>query len=317
VSSTSAESAHVAIASSISEPAQGDGDAVVRARSLPAAYLELTKPGIVRMVLITAAAGFVMASGSVIDLPLLLHTLFGTCLAAAGSLAFNQWLERDADSLMRRTADRPIPSGQIRPLHALLYACVLAVWGVAHLAIYVNELTAVLTVLSVITYDAVYTPLKRVTWLNTIVGAVPGALPILAGWTGAGGPFDARGLVLFAILFMWQMPHFFALAWMYRRDYKAAGFRMITDGDPLGVRTSRHMLFYGVLLLVVSLIPAEVGLVGPIYALAAAVLGSAFLAFILLLAAAPSEGHAVRVFLGSIAYLPLLLLIMVADKLLL
>jgi heme o synthase len=217
---------------------------------------------------------------------------------------------------MRRTANRPIPAGQIRPLHALLFALVLSVWGVVHLAIFVNALTTLLTVLSLVTYVAVYTPLKRVTWFNTIVGAVPGALPILAGWTGAGGPFDVRGLALFAILFVWQMPHFFALAWMYRAEYYAGGFRMITDNDPAGVRTSRHMMAYGVLLLVVSLIPAEVGLVGAGYAVVAAVLGAAFLAFILLLAAAPSEGRAVRVFLGSIAYLPMLLLVMVADKLL-
>ncbi len=287
----------------------------VKPRSLAAAYFELTKPGIVRMVLITAAAGFVMASGSLINVRLLLHTLFGTCLAAAGSLAFNQYLERDLDALMRRTAARPIPSGQIAPVHALLFAIVLSVAGVVHLALYVNALTTLLTLLSLITYVAVYTPLKRVTWWNTVVGAVPGALPILAGWTAAEGPFDARGLALFAILFVWQMPHFFALAWMYRKDYSAAGFRMITDNDPEGARTSRHMMAYGVLMLVVSLLPAEVGLVGPVYAIVAAVLGAAFLAFILLLAAAPSEERAVRVFLGSIAYLPLILLVMVADKL--
>jgi heme o synthase len=285
-------------------------------RGILRAYLELTKPGIVRMVLITAAAGFVMASGSLIDIPLLLHTLFGTCLAAAGSLALNQWLERGPDSLMRRTAGRPIPSGQIKPMHALAYALVLSVWGVVHLALFVNILTTLLTLFSLVTYVAVYTPLKRVTWLNTIVGAVPGALPILAGWTGAGGPFDVRGLALFGILFMWQMPHFFALAWMYREDYRAGGFHMITDNDPAGARTARHIRVYGVLLLVVSLIPAEVGLVGAAYAAVAAVLGAGFLAFILLLAAAPSEARAVRVFLGSIAYLPLLLIVMVADKLL-
>jgi heme o synthase len=286
------------------------------ARSLFAAYIELTKPGLARMVLITAAAGFVMASGSLIDVRLLLHTLFGTCLAAAGALALNQWLERGPDSLMRRTAGRPIPAGQIKPVHALIFSLFLTAWGVIHLAIFVNVLTMLLTLLSAVTYVAVYTPLKRITWLNTIVGAVPGALPILAGWTGAGGPFDVRGLALFGIMFMWQMPHFFALAWMYRKEYSAAGFRMITENDPAGVKTSRHMVAYGIMLLVVSLIPAEVGLVGVAYAVSAAVLGSAFLAFILLLAAAPSEASAVRVFLGSIAYLPLLLLIMVADKLL-
>jgi protoheme IX farnesyltransferase len=167
-----------------------------------------------------------------------------------------------------------------------------------------------------VTYVAVYTPLKRITWINTIVGAVPGALPILAGWTAADGPFDPRGLALFAILFVWQMPHFFALAWMYRKDYSAAGFKMITDNDPDGVRTAWHIRVYGLALLVVSLLPAQLGLVGPIYFFAAVILGSAFLAFVLLLAAAPSDARAVRVFMGSIAYLPLLLLIMVADKLL-
>ncbi len=298
----------------VSQPV-ADAEPAVQ-RSLVRAYYELTKPGIVRHVLISAAAGFVMASGSLIDTRLLIHTLIGTCLAAGGSLAFNQWLEREPDALMNRTRGRPIPSGQIKPAHALLYASILSVWGVVHLALFVNALTTLLTVLSLVIYVAVYTPLKRVTWHNTIIGALPGALPILAGWTGAGGPFDARGLALFGILFMWQMPHFFALAWMYRKDYAAGGFHMITDNDPAGARTSRHMTAWGVLLLVVSLIPAEVGLNGPIYAVTAAVLGAAFLAFILLLAAAPSEDRAVRVFLGSIAYLPLLLLVMVADKLL-
>jgi protoheme IX farnesyltransferase len=300
-------------------PATGAADTVAanaHARSLPAAYLELTKPGIVRMVLITAAAGYVMASGSVIAIPGLLHALFGMGLVAAGSCGLNQWLEWRIDAGMRRTADRPIPTGQITPGRALAFSSGISVVGLIHLALFVNALTTCLVALSLVTYVAVYTPLKRVTWHNTIIGAIPGALPILAGWTAAEGPFDARGLALFAILFLWQMPHFFALAWMYRKDYRDAGFRMITDNDPAGVRTSRYMVGYGIALLVVSLIPAEVGLVGAGYAAAAAFLGSGFLAFMLVLAASPSDARAVRVFLGSIVYLPLLLLVMVADKLL-
>jgi protoheme IX farnesyltransferase len=287
-----------------------------RTRSTLKAYLELTKPGIVRMVLITAAAGFVMGSGSLIDVRTLIHTLIGMGLAAAGSCGFNQWLEWRADSIMKRTAARPIPVGQISPRAAFIFSLAISIGGVLYLALFVNALTTCITALSLVTYVAVYTPLKRVTWLNTVIGAVPGALPILGGWTAAGGPFDSRGLVLFGIMFLWQMPHFFALAWMYRKEYSAAGFRMITDRDPQGIRTARHMMAYGVALLIVSTLPTEVGLVGVYYALAAALLSSAFLAFILLHASAPSDKRAVRVFLGSIAYLPLLFLIMVADKLL-
>jgi protoheme IX farnesyltransferase len=285
-------------------------------RSTFKAYLELTKPGIVRMVLITAAAGFVMGSGSLIDVRTLINTLIGMGLAAGGSCGLNQWLEWRIDATMKRTADRPIPVGQISPAAALLFSLAISIAGVGYLALRVDALTTCLTLLSLVTYVAVYTPLKRITWLNTVVGAVPGALPILAGWVAAGRPIDIRGMVLFAILFLWQMPHFFALAWMYRKEYNAAGFRMITDHDPMGVRTSRHMMAYGVLLLIASVMPTEVGLVDVWYALIAVVLSAAFLAFIVLLAAAPSEERAVRVFLGSIAYLPLLFLVMVADKLL-
>lgn len=280
------------------------------------AYVELTKPGIVRMVLITAAAGFVMGSGSLIEVRTLIHTLIGMGLAAAGSCGLNHWLEWQPDSRMKRTASRPIPSGQISARAALIFSLVLSIAGVVYLGLFVNALTTCLTALSLLTYVGVYTPLKRITWFNTVIGAVPGALPILAGWTAAGGPFDSRGLILFGIMFLWQMPHFFALAWMYREEYSGAGFRMITDNDPDCIRTSRHMMAYGVALLIVSILPTEVGLAGVGYALAAALLSSAFLAFILLHASAPTDKRAVRVFLGSIAYLPLLFLVMVADKLL-
>jgi heme o synthase len=280
------------------------------------AFVELTKPGIVRMVLVTAGAGFVMASalGHPLDFVLLLQSLFGIGLAAAGACGLNEYAEWERDGRMRRTEDRPVPSGRMTPRTALWFSTGLVMAGLAQLQLFVGSLTAALVALTVVSYVLVYTPLKRHTWLNTMVGAVPGALPILAGWTAGGGGISAPGIALFAILFIWQMPHFYALAWIYREDYARGGFRMLTTLDPDGSRTGRQIVLFGVLLLPVSVLPTTLGLTGTLYAVTAMVLGTAFLGLGVAMAARRTDRRAMRLFLGSVTYLPLLLLVMVMER---
>jgi heme o synthase len=281
------------------------------------AYIELTKPGIVRMVLITAGAGFFLASttGHPLDLVLLLHTLLGIGLAASGACGLNEYVEWEADKRMRRTADRPVPSQRMTPRAALYFSSALVALGLAHLQLFVNQTATALVALTVVTYIFLYTPLKRRSWTATLVGAVPGALPILAGWTAGGGGMTAPGLALFAILFFWQMPHFYALAWIYREDYRRGGFRMLTVEDPTGVRAGRQIVLFGVLLLAASVLPTQLGLTGMLYLVAAIALGLGFLALGIAMAVRRNDRFAMRLFLGSVAYLPLLLLTMVVDRL--
>jgi heme o synthase len=287
----------------------------VRLSTRVGGYIELTKPGIVRMVLITAGAGFFLAAGTGLDFLLLLHTLFGMGLVASGSCGLNQYVEHAADALMNRTAGRPIPSGRITPRDALLFSGALSAFGLVHLVAFVNVITAALVALTLASYVFVYTPLKRFTWLATPVGAVPGALPILAGWTAAGGQLDAVGAALFGILFLWQMPHFYALAWIYRADYARGGFRLITAIDATGRRTGRQIVGFAAALLVVSILPAVLGLSGPVYLVSAAILGATFLGLGIAMAVRRDDRRAMRLFLGSVVYLPLLLLMMVIDRL--
>lgn len=279
------------------------------------AFLELTKPGIVRMVLITGGAGFFMGSNGFLRFAPLLWTLFGMGLAAAGACALNEVVERKWDARMRRTASRPLPDGRLGVGEALGYALGLSIAGVAVLAWQVNLRSAALVAATVISYIAAYTPLKRVHWTATLVGAVPGALPILAGWVAAGGRLDGRGLALFGIMFAWQMPHFFALAWMYRDDYRRGGFRMISERDGTGHRTARQIVVWSLTLVAISTLPSVTGISGVAYAVTALLLGAAFLAQALALLRAPSDARALRVFLASVTYLPVLLLAMVLEKL--
>ncbi|MEX1184487.1 MAG: heme o synthase [Gemmatimonadota bacterium] len=280
------------------------------------AFIELTKPGIVRMVLVTTAAGFVMASasGHPLDFILLFHTLLGVGLAAAGACGLNEYAEWEADALMKRTAERPVPSLRMQPRTALYFASVLVTLGLLHLQIMVDSVTTALVALTVVTYVLIYTPLKRRTWIATLVGAVPGALPILSGWTAGGGGMSAPGLALFGILLVWQMPHFFALAWIYRMDYARGGFRLLTTMDPDGSRTARQILLYGGALIPVSVLPTLLGLTGSFYLVSALVLGAAFFALCIDMAVHRDDRRAMRLFLGSVIYLPLLLLTMVIDR---
>jgi heme o synthase len=278
------------------------------------AFLELTKPRITQLVVLTAAAGFYLGARGTIDLRLLAHTLLGTALVAAGTNAFNQLRERDVDARMRRTQGRPLPSGRVTPAAAGAFAGVISLAGVADLALAVNLLTAGLAALTLASYVLLYTPLKRKTSLNTLIGAVPGALPIVGGWTAAGGDLGPAVLALFWILFLWQLPHFLALAWIYREDYRRGGLAMLCVTDPDGRATARMALLYAAALVPASLVPTLLGVTGALYFFGALVLGLAYAAVSARMIPAPTTARAWRLFLVSIVYLPALLTLMVLDK---
>lgn len=284
-------------------------------RSRARAYYELTKPGITRLSVLTALAGYYMALTGPIDWVRLLHLVVGTALAASGTNALNQVAERENDGRMRRTRIRPLPSGRLEPGEAARFSWGTTVVGLAYLAFFVEPLTSLVTAASTVSYVFIYTPLKQRTSLSTIVGAVPGALPILAGWTAAGNGVDTVGWALFWILFLWQLPHFLALAWLYRDDYREGGFAMLSLFDPDGEQTSRQAMLYAVTLLPVSLLPTLLGLTGALYFFGALILGIAFAGLAVAMTLDRSRVRARRLFLGSIIYLPVLLLLMVLDKL--
>ncbi len=274
----------------------------------------LTKPGITRMVLLTSGVGFFLGSGDVIDARRLLHALIGIALIASGTNGLNQLVERDYDALMHRTRDRPLPAGRMTPLQAALFAGIASLLGTAYLALFVNPLTAAVVAVTLLSYLLVYTPLKRRTSFNTLVGAVPGALPIVAGWTAAGGALDGRALALFGVLYFWQIPHFLALAYLYREDYLRAGFVMLGREDPRGRSTGRQAALYALALLSVALLPSLAGVTGSFYFFGALAAGVLFLAATLPMAVAPTPAAARRVFFGSVTHLPVLLVLMVADR---
>jgi len=265
-------------------------------------------------VLLTAAAGFYLGTAGRVDLWLLLHTLIGTALVAAGTNAFNQLRERDADGRMERTRRRPLPSGRVSPRAAAAFAAVISCAGVVYLGVAVNVLTAGLAALTLASYVLLYTPLKRTTSLNTLIGAVPGALPIVGGWTAAGGALGPAVLALFWILFLWQLPHFLALAWIYREDYRRGGFAMLSVDDPDGRQTGWMALLYAVALVPVSLVPTLLGVTGARYFIGALVLGVVYTVAAAALLRTATTARAWRVFLASILYLPALLTLMVLDK---
>lgn len=283
-------------------------------RSRVAMFLELFKARLNALVLLTTMIGFYMGTTGAVDYVLMLHTLLGTCLLAAGAAALNEWLERDYDRLMHRTEDRPLPSGRIQPDQAMMLGGALAGSGLIYLALLVQPLTALLGAATLVCYICIYTPLKRVTPLNTLIGAIPGALPPLMGWTAAHGEPTIRGWALFAILFFWQLPHFFAIAWLYREDYARAGFKMLPVVDPTGVRTGRQTISHTLGLLVISLFPFLYRMVGPWYLIGALVLGLIFLGFAIRFAVRLDRTSARMLFFASIIYLPLLFALLVLNK---
>jgi protoheme IX farnesyltransferase len=273
-----------------------------------ATYLSLAKPRLVFLVLVTTVLGFVLASrGAPLDVPRLLVTLAGTMLVAGGASALNMVLEREADALMERTRRRALPMGLIEPERALAVGVVAAAAGVLWLAASVNVLTAFLGAASIALYVFLYTPLKKVSPACTLVGAIPGAIPPVMGWTAVRGSLSLEAGILFAILFHWQLPHFYAIAWLYRKDYERGGFPMLPVVDPSGSSTSRLSVLGAVALLATTLAPSPLGMRGPLYYAGALLLGGAFVAVTVLFAARRRDADARRLFLASILYLPLLL----------
>jgi heme o synthase len=279
-----------------------------------AVFSDLIKARLTFLVLLTTLVGFYVGFHGPIDFLRLLHVMLGTALVASGAAALNQLLEREHDAKMRRTEDRPLPSGRMQPQTVLILGALCGGIGLIYLALAVNLLTSLLGAITLGSYLFIYTPLKRVTTLNTVIGAVPGALPPLMGWAAAQGQITAGGWSLFAILFFWQLPHFFAIAWIYREQYAKAGFMMLPVVDPDGARTGRQAISHTLGLLPVSLCPYLFHLAGPVYLFGALVLGLAYLVFAILFARHLTVSRARQLFFVSILYLPLLLGLMVFDK---
>jgi len=288
---------------------------VVPARSWVAVYSELVKARLTSLVLITTAVGFFMGQVGAIDFALMWHALFGTALVASGAAALNQYLEREYDARMRRTAGRPLPAGRLQPVTVMLFGGICSLVGTVYLGVLVNPLTSVLGAVSLVSYLFIYTPLKRLTWFNTMVGAIPGALPPLMGWTAARGELGGGGWALFAILAFWQLPHFFAIAWIYKDEYARAGFKMLPAVDPDGSRTAQQSISHTIGLLLVSLYPFVMHLAGMGYLVAAVLLGAFYLWRAIQFGRRLDIASARGLFLASIIYLPLLLVILVANKL--
>ena len=282
-------------------------------RTRTADFVALTKPRLNGLVLATTMAGLYLAAEGPLGGALVGATLVGTALVAGGAAALNQLLERDADARMRRTQSRPLPDGRLQPREVRRFGAALSVLGVAVLAIGASWLAAAVALSTLVSYVAVYTPLKRRTSFATVVGAVPGALPPVIGWAAARNALSAEPIVLFAIMFLWQMPHFLAIAWLYRDDYGRAGFPLLAVVDPGGARTARQILVYSCALVPVSLTPTLLGMTGPPYFVGALALGALFIAMGSVFARARTLIAARRLFVASITYLPLLFALMIFD----
>lgn len=280
-------------------------------------YVALTKPRITLFVVMTAFVGFVAGTKGPLwgmDLGLLVHTLFGTALVASGTSAFNQVWEKDLDGRMERTAARPLPSGRLPLAGAALFAGALSVVGLVELLLFTNGITTALAAFTLVSYVCVYTPMKTRSPASTIVGAIPGALPPLGGYTAAAGVVGLPGLALFAILFVWQLPHFFAIGWRHRVDYAKAGVVILPVVDPTGRSTARQTLLWTAVLLPVSLLPSLVGTAGFAYAFGAFAMTLLFLTSSLRFARDISDGRARSLFLASIGWLPAILVLLVLDR---
>jgi len=274
----------------------------------------LTKPEVNFLVLVSTLVGFYLASPGHVKVELLVHTLLGTLLVASGTATLNQYLEREFDALMRRTARRPLPAGRLAPPQALRFGMALSLGGGLYLAVAVNLLASLLALLTLASYLLLYTPLKRKTPWCTLVGAFPGAMPPLIGWAAARGSLSPAAWVLYAMLFLWQFPHFLAIAWMYREDYARAGYLMLPPADREGRSMAWQIVACSLVLVPVSLMPAWLGQVGSVYFVGALVLGLSFLGYGARLATSRSKLLARRVLLASIIYLPLVFGLMMMDK---
>ncbi|MGH9311660.1 MAG: heme o synthase [Vicinamibacterales bacterium] len=284
------------------------------ARSRAGDFLTLAKPGLNSLVVATTLGGYYMGAGRGGSLRGLLLTGAGTALVAGGSAAFNQLFEREPDARMRRTRTRPLPDGRLESSEAALFGAVLSVAGLLVLAFGANLMAAGVALVTLLTYVVVYTPLKRRTSFSTVVGAVPGALPPVIGWAAARGSIDAAALALFAIGFCWQLPHFLAIAWIYREDYERAGFPMLPVLEPDGRSTARQAVAYSAALVPASLAPAALGLTGTLYTAGALALGIVFLALAVRFAVVRTVPSARVLFFGSLLYLPALWALMIGNR---
>ena len=278
------------------------------------AYLALTKPRVVLMVLVTSFIGFYLASSIWVNWLLLCSTLIGVAMASGGTLALNQYLERDLDARMLRTRGRPLPVGRLQPGEALGFGVALTAGGLLYLALGVNPLSGLVTAVSVGSYLFVYTPLKQKTPFCIMVGAVPGALPPVTGWAAASGELSLEAWVLFAILFLWQIPHSLSIAVLYREDYARANFQLLPVLEPDGAGPGRQIMVHSLALLAIGLLPTTLQLAGPIYFVSAFILGVAMLICAIMLAKSYSTAAARRLLFASLIYLPTLLVIMAVDK---
>jgi protoheme IX farnesyltransferase len=276
-------------------------------------FVTLTKPRLNSLVVVTAGLGYYLGAGGQIEASTLFHTIVGAALVAGGAAAFNQVAERDLDELMVRTRQRPLPVGRLLPTEARLFAFVLSAIGIFQLAYVTSWIAAFVAFITLVSYVAIYTPLKRRTPWATLVGAVPGALPPVIGWAAATGSVTIEAWVLFGIVFLWQLPHFHALAWLYRDDFRGAGLPLLAVLDPSGRRTSTHALIYTIALLPMSLVAALVGLGGTMYVAGASLLGIIFIAVAAGFVAQHSTGRARILFRTSLIYLPLLWGLLVAE----
>jgi len=291
------------------------GHTTVASRGGIPAYFELTKPRVVAMVLLTTLAGFYLASPGGLDLVVAINLLIGTALAAAGTLALNQYMERDTDAMMLRTQHRPLPDHRLRPVEALVFGFVATVVGLVWLALATNWLCTGVTVAITVIYLFAYTPLKRVTWACDIVGAIPGALPPVAGWAAVRGTIAAQPLVMFAIMFLWQLPHTFAVARLYRDDYRRAGIKLLPEDARWGNPSDIVVIVASIALVCVSIAPTLVGVAGVPYLAVAAVLGIGMLSYGIAMVRSPGQPQpARRLLFASLVYLPIVLLMMVVDK---
>ena len=284
------------------------------AKARLSAYVELTKPRITFLIVLTSAAGFCLGSRGAVNYLLFANAMISIGLLSSGIATLNQFIERDLDGLMRRTASRPLPTGRLAPLEAMWLGVLLTAGAETYLALFVNGLSAVLGLTVIAGYLFLYTPLKTRSTLSTAVGAFPGAMPPLIGWTAARGEIDVAAWVLFAILFLWQFPHFLAIAWMYREDYGRAGIRMLPVVEPEGRVTGQQIIAYSLMLVPVSLLPTVLGISGKFYFVTALALGLLFLASGIRVALSKSNQHARQLLLASVFYLPLLFGVMVLDR---
>jgi heme o synthase len=280
------------------------------------AFLELTKPRIGMMVVVTASIGYFLGAsyiGHMYDLHLFLLSMLGTAMAGSGASVLNQYLERDVDAKMDRTKNRPLPSGVMAPSVALYYGVALALGGCFLLLFTVNILAAFLALQSTFLYVLVYTPMKRLSWWNTSVGAIPGAMPPLIGWAAATGSLDTGAWILFAVLYIWQHPHFYAIAWMYREDYARGGMKMLPVVKPDGRNMFFQVIFFAIVMVPVSLLPKVIGMSGWFYFAGALIIGVGFLVYCIVFTRERNDQAARKVMYASIIYLPLWLIIIAID----